>query len=289
MKNNILLLWLFGMFFCSIYSCKKDSVNNPGYILRGKIKTLIQYDADTSGSTVSRYNYYYDTISGLLKKVEIQYRYLGEYYTTNIVVINHIDNNTIVYDNFEERRHKEKYRILLDGKQITGIHSVDTLTGDENIVTSVHFNNNTIDSIMDSGTFYAIAGDINLYDLLYNNSNCTKFQSTWSDYMSGNINFNQEECVLTYNSLKNTNMVQFQTIGEYNATVMGFIGYLLGIDGYYLLKPNYNLIDSINRTYPSGYTIKYDYTFSQNNITRIQISYPPRSSEFNRYNDMTYY
>lgn len=107
--------------------------------------------------------------------------------------------------------------------------------------------------------------------------------------MSGNINFNQEECVLTYNSLKNTNMVQFQSIGEYNATVMGFIGYLLGIDGYYLLKPNYNLLDSINRTHPSRYTIKYDYTFSQNNITRIQISYPPGSSEFNRYNDMTYY
>lgn len=69
-----------------------------------------------------------------------------------------------MYDNFEEGSHKEKYRILLDGKQIIGIYSVDTLTEDENIVTTVHFNNNTIDSIIDAGSFYALASDINLYD-----------------------------------------------------------------------------------------------------------------------------
>ena len=68
-----------------------------------------------------------------------------------------------------------------------------------------------------------------------------------------------------------------------------FIGYLLGINGYFIIQPNSNLIDSINRTYPNRYTVKYDYFYSQDNISKIQISYPPNSSAYNRYNDMTYY
>jgi hypothetical protein len=285
MKKTVFII----IALCLNCSCKKVCVENSKFILEGKIKTLLQFDEDSSSGIVSRYNFYYDTISGYLKTVEIQYRYLGEYYTINVITINHLDNNTLLYDNFENSRHKEKYKIILNGKQITAILAIDTLTNEEALVTSIHFNNGILDSIIDVGSFYVLASDIKYVNFEFNNNNCTKFTSYWSDYISGTVNNNEEACIITYNSFKNTNMLQFQTIGEYNASVMSFVGYLLGIDGYYIQKQNLNLIDSINRTYPNPYTVKYDYTFSQDNISRVQISYPPNSSTYNRYNDMTYY
>ena len=140
-------------------------------MLKGKIKTLIQYDADSSSSIVSRFNYYYDTISGLLNKLDIQYRYLGEYYTVNTIFINHLDNNTILYDNFEQGKHKEKYKIVINGKQITAIYAVDTLTNEETIATKVYITNSKVDSIMDIGYYYTLASDIKDFNFTFNNNN----------------------------------------------------------------------------------------------------------------------
>lgn len=266
-----------------LFSCKKECLKNN--ILKGKLKTLTEYDEGDSVNNLSRFYYYYDSISGTLADVIVVVKISGIYYYPGAFnSIKKINSNTIRYS---DRLNNRDFNIKLYNKQITEIYEVDTLNETEWLSTNVLFNNNSIDTIFDIGGSLPIS-KIKYYGLSYSNNNCISYSSTWTESFTGDPIVKSSTYNIGYTSLENSRFLKNQSPGALmggfdNASVMNVISYFLGIDGYNVVKNNKNLIDTLT---VNGITTKYMYTLSNEKVTKVKyvFSGPPY-----KVNDMVYY
>jgi hypothetical protein len=259
---------------CLLFSCKKECIKKSDNILDGKLKVVTEYPKDSTAGLLRRYYYYYDTIYGNLDSIVITIKYLDNDIYIGTYTVKKINSNTIAY---EEASSNRKFKIFLDHKQILEIKEIDTVQALETNAAEIFFTNNKIDSVFDIGAFFTLASNIKLYNFDFYNNNCTSFLCSWLENISGLPINKNSNYILSYSAIKNPNNLRFQTIGSLfgsgggdNAGVMNFIVYMLGIDGYYVLPPNNNLIDSFR--YNNDYLSTYHYTTVNNKITKMVLN-----------------
>ncbi|MCC6582696.1 MAG: hypothetical protein IT271_03245 [Chitinophagales bacterium] len=276
-KLLIILSFLFAL------SCKKECNNqNKQNVLHNKIKSLTYYESDSS-NTISRYYFNYDTTTGLLISIDLHGRFQGIDTNFNSYINIERANNTVYfYNNFEGKQ----YLISTIGKQITSIIKIDTLSGSQELATVIFLKNDKTDSIFDIGIF--LQTNISFYNFKYDVYNCNGYSSKWREFLG--IYVNKADTVsFTFTNIVNNNMIpnQLPCTDHGGGSVLNDVVYYLGIDGYYIVKPNTFLIDSSN--YSNNSYSKYFYTMNENIVNSTLILTNYNSNIVRSYQEYTYY
>ncbi len=235
-----------------IFSCKKNCINKDVKAdLSGKVKSIKQYNLGITGDTITLY-LYYDSITGILNLVKND---------TNILCsIKKLDeNNIIVYENTAGFT----YKINVKGQQIQSIYKLNT------IVSSVNY---TKDSIHDEGSVYCY--NVDYYNILNKYNNYISYSVSYMYNFLGLPVPKQENVRLAYTQYINTSKCMQQDIGTIVAfpdvfTNISNVLYFLRINGYYILQPNKNLIDSL---IIDTVSLKYNYIFDKNEVNTMKVT-----------------
>lgn len=279
MKRNVFLL----MTILFISSCCKKEDNVKYNILSGKIKALKEYyNTPDSTNYLFYYNYLYDSTSGDLQKVILNTKQSGIYIRIGEISINKIDNNTVIYNDAIDKR---KFKVYLSGNQIIRISEIDTVNNVETVVTNISLTNNKIDSVSDVGFSNPIFSNIQLKDFNYINNNCKKFFISWTVNFGFPIHEN-DTLLFSYSNLSNSTMVPNQLPYYFSGgSVMSFLSFNLSINGYYIIQPNKNLIDSINYSSKTDY---FSYVLTDGKVSKITYTYNIRP-DYIMYHNLEYY
>lgn len=278
-KTTILLL----IMFCAL-SCKKEctiptTIDN----VKGKIKSLLLYNSDTTFN-ISRFYFNYDSLSGTLISVDANIKFQGidTYFLGYINIINQSNNYIKIYNNINN----VQYTIHTDNKQITDIYKMNN--GISQLATSVYINNGMIDSIYDIGDF--LQTNISFSNFKFHEGNCLSYSTSWKEFNGIEYIEKSDSIRLTYyNSIENNNVLFNQIIGSEfgGGSVFNEIIYFLGINGYYISKPNKNLIETIIHT--NNLSTKYNYSIIDNNIKEVKIYKMDNNINDTSYQNITYY
>ncbi len=252
MKNKIISIVLLSI---CIFSCKKNCINKDVKAdLSGKIKSAII--SNQQQEIKNKYYYKYDTITGQLITVSndsIVLFSIQEIDDTQIVFYNNIDESTYVIKHIKNQ--------------------IQSIRKSSSIVTQLSFKNNKIDSIYDVGNIYN--SNISYSNFISLNDNSVFYKVHYIFNLFGIMENKEYETRLTYTNIPNDNQSLSQSIG----TIIAFpdinnnfnnISYYLGLNDYYIFKPNKYLIDSINTNDGSSF-VKYDYQIHNNKITKQTI------------------
>jgi hypothetical protein len=277
---NTYPLLLVSLFLLLFASCSKVENNKKKNILTGKIKTLVDYNNDTL-SKKKYYSFMYDSTTGLLTKVSLldtsaietsRKEFLFTYNTNDIFIS--VNNQNI----------KKKYKIHFSGNLITTFELVDTATNNTIQSIFIDANRDSIINAIDYGINYASR----FKDFQYTSNNCLKIKNTYWDFTNILSPYKKTiDFTCTFNALSNTNMLYKQSIFSSVDYNVGLLSYFLGIDGYYLVQPNSNLINTLSYTDINNYNIKYNYFYTSDLVTIVEISYFP--TILKEYQEMTYY
>lgn len=287
MNKITYLLFLISIAFSS---CKKECHKTEDInVLKGKLKSWTEYNNSTDSSIeLKRFNFIYDTISGDLIKVNIDGKFNSVYYpNVTSIILNKINGTTLQVVQDDLLSYKRIFNVSIAGKQILAIHEVDTLSATETIATTIIKSNGAVDSIYDIGYDPSQISDIKHYDFQYNNNNCTSY-TTYSNVKIFTSQYITDTFEIVYSSLVNTRFLRFQIPGVLlndNSSIMRILLSFLSIDGYYIIQPNANLIDSIMH---SGRTEKYEYQLTGNRVSKMISKFDFQPS-YILYNDIAYY
>lgn len=283
MKKIILILI---PILCLLFSCKKESIHNDTNILNGKLKTLTEYDDDNTFRDTITYYFIYDTINGDLQKIKVKYvnAFLVDTFGIDEWNIDKINDSTIIF--------KEEYKVIVNNKQILRIYKYDTASQTTvNLYSEVTKQDSNVSSVYDVGKS-VLGYEIVLSDFKFENDNCTQYKGSWIDAVSG-IFINKSTIYnISYTSNINNTTLQYQAVTAERTTLgslvnFQYVAYFLGINGYYLVPPNKNLINTITDSV-SGATIKYNYQFANDRVERFDVR-DNNSNFVYDYNIMTYY
>lgn len=267
----------------TLFSCKKNCtiiVDNNN--ISGKIKSLSVYNNDSLYNNTKFY-FYYDSIGGLLTTIDayIKFQGIDTFIVSYFNIIRQNDNNLRIYNNF----YGTQYKVNINDKQITSIYKISNDV--EEMATSIFLDKDNVDSIYDIGNF--LQTNIHLSDFKFNSGNCISYYTNWLEFTGSNYNYRTDTIHLTYNNTINNRVVFNQIIGsEYGGgSIFNEIIYFIGIDGYYILKPNSFLIDTV-RYKGNAYT-KYNYTIDDNKIMKVHLLQVNGIISENSYQDIEYY
>lgn len=282
--------------FIVFFSCKKECPL-PNYILKGKLKSWTEYtNVSDTNSEFTKFHFIYNINSGQLSKVEIGKKIDNIFYNgITTIHFTEINNNKIRVEYNQDSFYTRIFYIYTQGKQITKITELDTINNLENNSTTFIINNNQIDSIYDIGFDPSFNTDISLHKFQFQQEN----YSTYISDSKFNIPFPipytysiSDTFKLAYTSYVNTPFIRYQIPGckaVDNSSILRLLVPLLSIDGYYFIKPNKNLIDSISYL---NVTEKYNYIFTGSLITKMvftqsNVNVPNLKTIIN--NDIEYY
>jgi hypothetical protein len=281
------------IFICSsllLFSCKKHCNSVQKNLLRGKLKEYVSYVSETDSiNQVGRYHFKYDSITGELNDVIASVKISGGNYVDSFITIQISKKDaTHLLLTYNDVYHfePERYIVYHLGKQIISISLIDTV-GTEIEVTHCYTTNDILDSIHDNGSFPSKSITLNQFN--YANGNCVKYSSSWNELYPNPVPvYKSTTDTFVYNGFINTKVASEQITGfcgfSYYSTFsyLSKIIYYLSIDGYYAVKPNKNLVDSI---YSGGLYYKFNYEFNDDNLVKCKINRNTSSSiaEFSYY------
>lgn len=267
MKNIILFLTALIL----ILSCNKEKSINKINPIEGKLKLVTEYPKDSTSGLVRRYYYYYDTIGVNLDSIVIYAKYAGNDMYVGTHSLKKLNNNTLIYTEATSNR---KFKIVLNDKQIIEIKEIDSVQLTETTVTKINFYNGNVDTIFDTGYFFQLANNIKIYNFQYIGGNCISYSGSWIEQTTGYPIEKTSNYLISYSSINNPSNIRFQIPGSIagsggleNRGVLNFIVYMLGINGYYIVYPNTNLIDSFR--FNGVNLTTYNYMFANNKITKL--------------------
>lgn len=281
MKKIFFILFV----LCLIYSCKKESINNNN-ILKGKLRTLTEYDDDNTFKDTITYYFIYDTINGDLQKIKVKYvnAYLVDTFGLDEWNIDKINDTTIIF--------KGEYKVIVNNKQIIRIYKYDTTSQSVvNLYSEVSKLDSNVTMVYDIGKS-VLGYEIVLSDFKFENNNCTQYKGSWIDGVSGIFIHKSTIYNISYTSNVNNTTLQYQAVTAERTTLgtltnFQYVAYFLGINGYYLVPPNKNLINTITDSI-RGVTIKYNYQFANDKVEKLDVRDSNTNFVYN-YNIMTYY
>lgn len=271
-----------------IYSCKKDcDINTPIYF-KGKLKTIQDDMIGDRDSFIPTFYLFYDTITEQLKEIKVGGVLNGRDTIGPWINVIHDDNGYIYLKGYILQDGKS-VKIKVNQKQITGIYLIDTATLNEEQITSVSINNNITDTVYDVGYIPVYAANISNYNFVYTNNNCTSYTATWLESITGFPRTKRIDYQIYYTNLPNKNVLKYQDPVGFGKPCSFFVFInFLAIDGYYLIPPNQNLIDSVVET--ANIKQKYFYEFdAENNVKTVRINYMNGLNSEDRFQYMTYY
>lgn len=251
-----------------INACCKDKHTTIPISFTGKLRYMT--DSALPQNYAIHYLFTYDSATGILKKVYLQERRAVvelKPEQDNKIEIVFIDSMRI-----DTIRHLTCF--LTPDKKIQKITLSET-NSDTTIFRCVYKSNGKVDSIYET-------------DLSFLQQNRLFFN--FIDSAGNNIKNNNSENY-TYNSMPNNKYSRFLYAPGFTSSlsftsILSFT-YLLGINGYYTLPPNKNLISGFTSN-NSNTIINLDYTFNTlNQIVQIKLS--NTSSNFVNYTKMEYY
>lgn len=271
--------------FLLALSCKKEcnNQNSKDNSIKGKIKSLTYY-YDDSVNNISRFYFNYDSKTSLLQSIDMHGKFQGiDTFIHGYIYIVRLNNDTILFYNNLERK---QYLITTDGKQITSIYKIDSLSGTNELATSIYLKDNKVDSIYDIGLF--IQTNISFYHFKYDSKNCKGYSSKWREFFGTYIN-KMDSVSFEYTSIINNNMIpnQLPCTDHGGGSVLYNIVYYLGIDGFCIIKPNLHLIDSAK--YSDNSFTKYNYNYVGNLVSKTSIISTKEGVSTNSYQIYTYY
>jgi hypothetical protein len=270
-------------------SCNKVCINTQDNKIKGKLKEYVSYLNTTDSSlNAARMLFIYDSITGNLDSIALVAKLNGNYIDTfGSIIFNTLDSNrlTLTYKDIIHFS-PEKYMIYHTGKKINKISIVD-ISGNESIIIKNYWSIAANDSISDVGNFPS--SGILLSNFIFLNENCTQYKSSWIDlYFSPTVQKHNTDTI-QYSSNINNNVLPNQLIGnvgfDYYSVFSNLskIIYYLSIDGYYIIKPNKNLIQ---RIYSGSNYYSFSYEFSSSNrVEKFLIERNANKSVI----DLTYY
>jgi len=270
-----------------IYSCKKECNNYPHNLFKGKLKTIQDDMIGNRDSFIPTFYLFYDSITGQLKQVNVGGILNGRDTIGTWINIVHDNIGNIYIKGYIKDGKFAKIKTV--GKQITGIYLVDTTTYDEEQITNVLIKNNAADTIYDAGYVSVYASDIINYNFVYTNNDCTSYATEWIQSITGFPVNKRIDYQIYYSNLPNKNVLKYQDPVGFGKPC-SFIGFLnfLNLDGYYLIQPNHNLIDSVVQS--ADIKQRYYYEFdADNNIKTVKINNINGINSEDRFQYMTYY
>lgn len=261
-------------------SCNKECNNyNTKDILIGKIKSLTLYNYDSTYN-LSKFYFFYDSHSGSLKSVDAYIKFQSVD-TLIVDYINLVKSNSYIYI---YDYNNNKYKIKVMDKQITTIYK--TINATETLATLVYINNGIVDSIFDIGSF--MQTNIFFSNFKYKDENCSSYLTNWFEFTGVEYVHKSDSLSFTFTNIPNKGTVFNQIIGNEfgGGSILNEIIYFLGIDGYYIIKPNLTLIDTLKNREK---TTKYEYTVLNNLPTRVNQYSVATSVMDSSFQDITYY
>lgn len=263
--------------------CKDHTTSDKQNMFHGKLKTFDDFyfgQILTPTDTAKTYLFYYDSVSGLLNHVGLKIKFNTiDTIITFTKIYRNADGSLYVYHrNISSSDQPIKYRVYTNGKQITSIVSLDTISNTEVTVVKLFSSGNITDSIFNEGSNLN-RKNITYSYLQYFNFNCTNYNTSWweTDLTTPPFYFNKSsEFNVRYTDMKNTynliaqNCLDMRALSDYISLLL----YFLSIDGYYIIPTNQHLINNYTE-YRSGDTIlaRYQYDYNGNQITHMKLYY----------------
>lgn len=272
MKNKCFITLLLALILITGSCCKEKTATKQAT----KIKSLKYVDQNTLDTL--KYYFHYDSLNQMNKITD------G---ATELFLISKINNNTIKIasgdQNFIFFTH------LNAQNRIICINTVeDYITPDAQSYYATYNTNTTFaDTILHPDYFYFPFGNyyvftnISSFDFRFYNGNCINHKMssmvTYGGISPEEPRLENFSIDMSYNtSLKNNNLLPFQNSYPYMLGTYSDIFYMLGLNGFYYIQPNANLLqskqditlDSDNRT--SYRTTYYEYkTDANENVTEM--------------------
>lgn len=242
-----------------LFSCKKEviaptTISEEKISVEAKLKSIEIY-----GFT---YHLIYDSITGKLTKT--WWERMG--YVSEITTYTHSSNRIFIGDNLVAK-------LIPNTKQIKSIYSIDPVSNNQSIYYSLYYFQNKIIVFNENNRDDCVNNDY-----VYGNGNCLRFRSVYT-FLVGNywLFVSNDTIKYTYDNLLNNKFAPLQQ--SFNETESAPLPptYFLGLDGYYICKPNKNLRQTIEIKTKGGYngpklrTLNYQFN-AANQLTKMTIS-----------------
>lgn len=272
MKNKLHII-TFNLLIILIGSCCKEK---PKTQQSTKVKSIFLTYA--GNPFTYKYFFYYDSVTNQINKVAVD--------TFAYFTMSKINNNTIKIVNVDDNKDSSISYVHLNtyNKIICWNTSENEISTDADSYYA-SYSNEYADTILEPDYLYALGGyyissDVSMFDFTYNNENCITSKVASTNIFNSdpsNPTYDTFSLEMTYNtSLLNNHLIPMQNSNIRFRDVPDYINlfYVLGLNGYYFIKPNKNLLQT--KQFIFGTTgrsnLYYEYkTDTKQNITEMCI------------------